>query len=86
MHAERQLVSALSEQMGWADIDLFFKRMRVPRPNFGDESFTLKDLARGYLSECSDEMLLDIASQLGLDVPSEKYEDNLTMLVDSKYC
>jgi hypothetical protein len=29
VHAARQLLAAFSEQMGWADIDLFFRRMRI---------------------------------------------------------
>jgi len=85
VHAERQLMAALKEQMGWADTNLFFKRLRVPRPDFGDDSYTLSDLTRGYLAGCSDEVLLDIAHQLGLDVPPEGNKDGLVALGDSKY-
>jgi hypothetical protein len=65
VHAERQLIAAFKKQMGWNDTDLFFKRLRIPRPDFGDDSFTLSDLTRGYLAGCSDDVLLDIAHQLG---------------------
>jgi hypothetical protein len=85
VHAERQLIDAFDEQMNWADVHLFFKRMRIPRPDFGDDSYTLKELVRGYIAECSDEGLLDIAQQLGLDVAPAKHNDGLVALGDSKY-
>jgi hypothetical protein len=85
VHAERQLLAAFKKEMGWDDIDLFFKRMRVPRPNFGDAGYSIGDLIRGYLSSCSDETLLDIAHQLGLDVESGKDNDGLIVMGDSKY-
>lgn len=68
VHAERQLLTAFTEQMGWSDIDLFFKRLRVPRPKFEDD-YSIADLVRGYLRECSDDLLLEIGDQLGLTVP-----------------
>jgi hypothetical protein len=64
VHAERQLLSALQEEMSFADVELFFKRMRIERPDFGDQSYTLAELTRGCLGNCSDEVLLDIAHQL----------------------
>ena len=70
VHAERQLVAAFKEQMGWTDIDIFFRRMRIPRPDFNSDH-SITDLIRGYLEQCSDEVLLDIAHQLGLDVARE---------------
>ena len=86
VHAERELLAAFKEQMGWADIDLFFRRMRIPRPELNAVSgYTLTDLTRGYLVNCSDEVLLDIAHQLGLDIPAEKHNDGLIALGDSKY-
>jgi hypothetical protein len=84
VHAERQLLAAFDKQMNWADLELFFKRMRIPKPQF-DGSYSFTDLMRGYLAECSDEVLLDIAHQLGLDVASEKSEDGLLALATSKY-
>jgi hypothetical protein len=86
VHAERQLMKAFKEQMGWTDTDLFFKRLRIPRPKFGDEvEYTLSDLTRGYLAGCSDDVLLEIAHQLGLDVAPEDHKDGLVALGDSKY-
>ncbi|MEI9925036.1 MAG: toll/interleukin-1 receptor domain-containing protein [Bradyrhizobium sp.] len=85
MHAERQLIAALNEQMGWNDVELFFKRLRIPRPDFGGESHTFTDLTRGYLRDCSDDVLLEIAHQLGLDIPSEERNDDFIALGDSKY-
>lgn len=84
VHAERQLIQAFMAQMDWDDIELFFKRMRIPRPDF-DTNYTLTDLVRGYLANCSDDVLLDIAHQLGLDVAPEKRNDSLISLGDSKY-
>ena len=75
VHAERQLLAAFSEQMGWSDINLFFKRLRIPRPEFDtDSSHTLLELTRGYLAGCSDDVLLDIAHQLGLDIAPEEHK------------
>ena len=86
VHAERQLLAAFSEQMGWSDINLFFKRLRIPRPEFDtDSSYTLPELTRGYLAGCSDDVLLDIAHQLGLDIAPEEHDDGLIALGDSKY-
>jgi hypothetical protein len=84
VHAERQLLAAFKEQMGWSDIELFFRRMRVSQPEMGS-SYSLGDLTRGYLANCSDEVLLEIAHQLGLDVTPEKHNDGLIVLGDSKY-
>src|SRR5262249_30091570 len=66
------------------DLELFFRRMRITAPNFSG-SYGFKDLARGYLRNCSDENLLDIAHQLGLDVSSANASDGLVALGDSKY-
>jgi TIR domain len=86
VHAERELLAAFKEQMGWTDIELFFKRMRISRPEFDNDSgYTLTDLTRGYLANCSDEVLLNIAHQLGLDIPTGKHNDGLIALGDSKY-
>ncbi|HVY12922.1 MAG TPA: toll/interleukin-1 receptor domain-containing protein [Alphaproteobacteria bacterium] len=84
VHAERQLITAFTAQMTWDDIDLFFKRLRIPRPKFSDR-YTMEELLRGYLADCSDEILLDIAGQLGLDVSPEKPNEGLITLGDSKY-
>lgn len=84
VHAERQLLTAFDKEMSWADVELFFRRLRIPRPQF-EGSHTFNDLTRGYLAECSDEVLLDIAHQLGLDVAPEKHEDGLLALANSKY-
>jgi TIR domain-containing protein len=85
VYAERQLLAAFDKEMGWADTDLFFKRMRIPRPDFGEENFSLKELTRGYLAGCSDDVLLDIAHQLGLDVAPQDSSGSLIALADSKY-
>jgi hypothetical protein len=84
VYAERQLIRAFDEEMGWDDVELFFKRMRISPPHF-DGSYGLTDLIRGYLANCSDEVLLDIAHQLGLDIPAEKHNAGLTALPESKY-
>jgi hypothetical protein len=84
VHAERQLIAAFNEQMNRPDIELFFKRMRIPRPEFADNISTT-DLIREYLSDCSDEVLLDIAHQLGLDIASENLDRSLITMGDSKY-
>ncbi len=86
VHAERQLITVFDRDMTWADIDLFFKRLRVRKPKFDDEgSYTIKDLVRGYLADCSDDLLIDIAHQLHLDVASETPNPDLVLLGDSKY-
>jgi hypothetical protein len=85
VHAERQLIAAFTEQMSWNDINLFFRRLRVPRPDFGNDSYTLSDITRGYLTGCSDDVLLDIAHQLGLDVTPEQHNGGLIALGKSKY-
>lgn len=68
VHAERQLITTINAQMDWEDAKLFFKRLHVPRPKLGN-SYTFTDLVRGYLKDCTDEALLEIANQLGIDVP-----------------
>jgi hypothetical protein len=45
----------------------------------------LPELTRGYLAGCSDDVLLDIAHQLGLDIAPEEHDDGLIALGDSKY-
>jgi TIR domain len=84
VHAERQLLAAFNQQMNWEDTELFFKRMRIPRPEFGD-NYTLTDLTRGYLAQCSDEVLFDIAHQLDLDIAPERRDNGLIALPESKY-
>jgi len=84
VHAERQPIKAFDDQMEWHDIELFFKRLRIPHPEFGG-SYTLTELIRGYLAGSSDDILLDIAHQLGLDIASEKPNDGLIAFGDSKY-
>jgi hypothetical protein len=84
VYAERQIIAALSEKMNWNDLDLFFRRMRIPKPQF-ENSYTIADLIRGYLTGCSDDMLLDVAHQLGLDVESDERYNALAASVDSKY-
>jgi hypothetical protein len=85
VHAERQLLAAFNNQLNWAEIDIFFRRMHIPHPEFGGESYSLTDLTRGYLAECSDETLLNIAQQLDLDVTPEHGNENAIVLGDSKY-
>jgi hypothetical protein len=84
VHAERQLIAAINAQMDWEDVELFFKRLHFPRPKMGN-SYSLIDLIRGYLVDCTDETLLEIANQLGLDVPQNKGDTDLIALGDSKY-
>jgi hypothetical protein len=84
VHAERQLISAFQREMTWDDLVLFFRRMRIPEPDFGGRSYTFTDLMREYMAECSDEVLLDIAHQLGLDVAS-KDSDAPVISATSKY-
>jgi hypothetical protein len=84
VHAERRLMSTFQREMGWDDLELFFRRMRIPKPDFGGRSYTITDLVRGYLEECSDEVLLDIAHQLGLDVAPEE-NDAPVIAAASKY-
>ena len=85
VHAERQLIAAFQKEMGWDDVALFFKRMRIPRPELAVDEYTLAELIRAYLAGCSDDVLLDIARQLGLDVPSTSPDEGLIALGDSKY-
>jgi hypothetical protein len=85
VHAERQLIKAFNKNMSFDDVALFFKRMRIRRPDFGDGSYSLTDLVRGYLADCSDEVLLEIAHQLGLDVAPEEGADGFVALGASKY-
>lgn len=85
VYAERQLISAIDKEMNFDDVHLFFKRMRIPRPDFGDDEYSSKELIRGYLGECSDEVLLEIARQLALDLPVNEDDDGLVGLPESKY-
>lgn len=82
VRAERQLVAAFHDQMDWNEVELFFKRLGVAPPAFGG-SYTYFDLVRGYLATCSDEMLLDVANQLGID--SDSNELLPSALSESKY-
>jgi len=83
--AERELVEDFQKrQLEWSEVDLFFKRMRVPSPDLEGVN-TIPEKVRAYLTQCSDDILLDIASQLGIDVKSQPAGEGLTALGGSKY-
>ena len=59
VHAERQLIEALVDQMSAEEVDVFFRRMRIPRPVLKKGIYeTLHTLARGYVTQCSDDGLM----------------------------
>ena len=65
--------------MSWSEVDLFFKRMRISALDL-DAVDTVPGQVRAYLSQCSDDTLLNIAKQLGLDVKSQPAGEGLTAL------
>jgi hypothetical protein len=83
VHAERQILDAFNKQMDWDETNIFFKRMGISKPTFGGGSYSFTDLIRGYLAKCSDEILLDIGQQLGLDTKHDGIEQQ--QAVSSKY-
>jgi hypothetical protein len=85
VNAERELIGGFkAADMSWSEVELFFKRMRISAPDL-DAVDTVPGQVRAYLSQCSDDTLLNIAKQLGLDVKSQPAGEGLAALGESKY-
>ena len=81
VRAVQQITAAASDMMGWDDVDIFFGRMRLKRPT---DFSNLHELIRGYLAQCSDSLLIEIADQLDLTRPNAG-SDLAARLGESKY-
>jgi hypothetical protein len=82
VHAVQKIVSSMKEMMSYDDVDIFFRTMKTPHPELDeDRGYSLPEIVRAHLAKCTDTQLLDIGSQLGLDVP----EADARRLGDSKY-
>ena len=84
VYAIKQITSAIKKEMSFDDIDIFFSALRIEEPYIDpDESVSIETYIRRYLKQCNEDVLFDIAKQLGLDVP---IDDNAAKsFSESKY-
>jgi len=84
VYAIKQITSAMKREMSFDDIDIFFSALRIEGPyTHPDESVSIETYIRSFLKKCNEDVLFDIAKQLGLDVPID--DNTAKAFTESKY-
>lgn len=68
----------INNEMDWEDVRLFFSMMQLEEPELGS-GYSKVELIRGFLNECSETQLFNIANQLGLDTIEPKPTESITL-------
>jgi hypothetical protein len=87
VYAVQRIVPAMEERMSGADVHVFFRHVGIPEPDWGEYSWSTEGTIREFLKECSDETIIDICQQLGVNVSTAKildkpYSDGKYWLID----
>lgn len=78
VRAINTLKDHINKEMDWEDVRLFFSMMQLEEPELGS-GYSKAELIRGFLNECNEAQLFNIASQLSLDTIEPKPTELITL-------